>query len=160
MPKSSNCQRVWKAQNTRVTVTQRRMTRPKQEITSRKTSWSQQSRVIRGYEWTRPTFLGLRWKPPLWIYKHLAVILLWQMHSWQADGIHSEGQISPSSSPTDESCYRDIRTCRRRRPAACTWPTEFRLSVSKTVDSSFAQLTQKAQNSPQAFIVHVVILGC
>lgn len=133
------CQRAqtvrgfWKPQNTRVTVTQRRMTRLKQEIASRKTypGWSQQSRVIRGYEWTRPTFLGLHWIPLLWIYKHLAIILLWQMHSLsdRQMGLTQKARFLqvPPSCPTDESCVyfrcwqekvigpsQDIRTCFKR----------------------------------------------
>lgn len=65
---------------------------------------------------------------------------------WWADGISSEGQISPSSSscPADESCVyfqekvigpagtyvpavsatENICARRRQRPAACTWLTE------------------------------------
>lgn len=80
---------------------------------------------------------------------------------WWADGISSEGQISPSSSscPADESCVyrasRDIRTCckRHRKYLRPQTTAPGGLHVTDRVDSSFAQLTQKAQNSPPAFIV-------
>lgn len=120
MPKSSNCQRVWKAQNTRVTVTQRRMTRPKQEIASRKTSWSQQSRVIRGTSGRGPRFLA--YAENLQTFSRDSAVTDAQL-TGRWDSLRRPD--SPSSSPTDESCYRDIRTCFKRhrkylRPAACT----------------------------------------